>query len=200
MTTEASTKQCPYCAETIQAAAIVCRYCGRDLVEKPPQPLSAIAADRALLEQTVQSYANGGWKVINRTETTAQLAKPKEWNKAGILIFVALPVIGALFWWPLIWGAILGLLLVTADYLLKKEQTTYLVADQLRQPEVTTSVPGTAARIMPNGSGGYVCSSCGGGVRVDAKQCKHCKKSLFGSAATHAGIEPPSTPPAPPAG
>jgi tetratricopeptide (TPR) repeat protein len=32
---ESATKQCAFCAKTIQAAAIVCLYCGRDLVKMP---------------------------------------------------------------------------------------------------------------------------------------------------------------------
>lgn len=33
-------KQCPYCAETIKKEAVICRYCGKDIITNGSQPIS----------------------------------------------------------------------------------------------------------------------------------------------------------------
>jgi|SRR6266487_1511416 len=166
------TKQCPFCAETIQSAAIVCRYCGRDLTEKPA---TIAAVDRALIQQEVARLTSQGWQVVSQTETTVQLKRSREWSKPGVVLFVALPLLGAIFYGPLLYVAIFGLLLILADYLMKKEQLVFINADQLQQRGAID--PASPARKIAGAlPGSYQCSRCGREVREFSKGCAFCKQ------------------------
>lgn len=82
------------------------------------------------LDQVIAGYVSAGYQVVNRGDTYVNLRKPRQWNRLGVGLFVALPLVIGLFVPVSLGVAFFGLLFVTADYLLRKEQNVYVTAEQ----------------------------------------------------------------------
>ena len=71
---------------------------------------------RAILDQEIKRFVKKGFRVISRTDTTAQLVKPKKFS----------------FFWAFMWFLLVGIGLIV--YLLyyagKKDDTIYLEVDE----------------------------------------------------------------------
>jgi hypothetical protein len=143
----ADTKICPYCAETIKAEAIYCRHCKRDLVSGQDSAAytsinrPATLQDQDSLNKKIQEYTQAGWIIINRTSDSAQLKKPRQWSRLGLVVFIALPLLGGVILFPVLIGfALVGFLIVIADYLLRKEELIYITAQQVGSSSQSASI------------------------------------------------------------
>lgn len=129
-----------------------CSMCGTPLTDpEQPRPNNDSYVPIALqtrttpfsFDQELQRLTSQGWQILNRTDVSAQLKKSKEWSKVGLVLFVLVPLLGGCVYFPLFAIALIGLLFVVLDYLLRKERLLYVTAEQLSQGEIPLAQQGS---------------------------------------------------------
>jgi hypothetical protein len=94
-------KKCPFCAEEIQDEAIVCRYCGRGLMDEKtdaivsPERVMADYKGTKALKEAVAKYQSEGWIIQSQLNNTVQMMRaPEQPGQIWWAIFIAMIICG----------------------------------------------------------------------------------------------------------
>ena len=80
------------------------------------QETLTLDARKQILEREIVKYSKRGYRVVNRTDTTAQMVKPRQFSCLAATL------------WTLLFG--IGLIFYLFYYLAKKEDVVYLSVDE----------------------------------------------------------------------
>jgi len=83
-------KKCPYCAEEIQADAVFCKHCRRDLSRSTAPPA---AAPGGQLVNAIHKYQSHGYRLVSQTPQTVTMERqyPVNWLIVTTLLFLFWP-------------------------------------------------------------------------------------------------------------
>lgn len=87
--------------------------------------------NRITLQQAIEKLSKEGWSVVNQTESSVQLRRPKQWSKTGLVLFVLIPLLLGCAFPAFFIVALFSLLFMASDYLLSKEELKQLTVEQL---------------------------------------------------------------------